>query len=83
MFGPKMLPSAHGVAEVEARLLAEEGVTLSDFARGGDETEGTRRPYRVPLTEAELREEGEDVLLSFALPRGAYATEVLHELLKD
>ncbi len=83
MFGPKMLPAAHGVAEAEARLLAEEGVTLSDFARGGDETEGTRRPYRVLLGATELREEGEDVLLSFELPRGAYATEVLHELLKD
>jgi tRNA pseudouridine13 synthase len=83
MFGPKMLPAAHGVAEVEARLLAEEGVTLSDFVRGGDETEGTRRPYRVLLDDAALLEEGEDLLLSFTLPRGAYATEVLHELLKD
>jgi tRNA pseudouridine13 synthase len=83
MFGPKMLPAAHAVAEAEARLLAEEGVALSDFTRGGDETEGARRPYRVRLSEPELSLEGEDVLLVFTLPRGAYATEVLHELLKD
>ncbi|XXF80230.1 tRNA pseudouridine(13) synthase TruD [Myxococcaceae bacterium GXIMD 01537] len=83
MFGPKMLPAAGGVAEAEARLLTEAGVTLSDFTRGGDETEGTRRPYRVRLANTEFSVEGEDVTLAFELPRGAYATEVLHELLKD
>jgi tRNA pseudouridine13 synthase len=83
MFGPKMTPAAHGVAQAEAALLAEEGMTLSDFARGGGETEGTRRPYRVRIGSPELTPEGEDLLLAFELPRGAYATEVLAELLKD
>jgi tRNA pseudouridine13 synthase len=83
MFGPKMTPAAHGVAEAEAALLAGEGMTLSDFVRGGGETEGTRRPYRVRLGNPELTPEGEDLLLAFELPRGAYATEVLAELLKE
>ncbi|RKH75809.1 tRNA pseudouridine(13) synthase TruD [Corallococcus sp. AB045] len=83
MFGPKMTASKGEVAEFEARLLADAGITLSDFQRGGDETEGTRRPYRVRLGAAELTADGEDALLTFELPRGAYATEVLHELLKD
>ncbi len=82
MFGPKMTPSAHGVAEAEAALLADEGVTLADFARGGGETEGARRPYRVRLGSPELSGEGEELVLTFDLPRGAYATEVLAELLK-
>ncbi len=83
MFGPKMTPAAHGVAQAEAALLAEEGMTLSDFVRGGGETEGTRRPYRVRIGNPELTPEGEDLLLAFDLPKGAYATEVLAELLKE
>jgi tRNA pseudouridine13 synthase len=83
MFGPKMTPSAHGVAEAEAALLAEEGVTLSDFVRGGGETEGTRRPYRVRISNPELSPEGEDLVLTFELSKGAYATELLAELLKE
>lgn len=83
LFGPKMTAAAHGVAEAEARLLVEEGVTLDDFRRGGDETQGGRRSYRVLLGEPSLEVDGEDLVLSFGLTRGAYATEVLHELLKD
>ncbi|WP_075007275.1 tRNA pseudouridine(13) synthase TruD [Stigmatella aurantiaca] len=83
MFGPDMTPAAHGVAEAEAALLVEEGVTLSDFARGRGETEGARRPYRVRLAQPVFSPEGEDLLLSFELSRGAYATEVLAELLKE
>jgi tRNA pseudouridine13 synthase len=83
LFGPKMPASADEVAEAEARLLAGEGVTLDDFRRGGGETEGGRRAYRVRLGSPELTPEGEDLWLTFELPRGAYATEVLHELLKD
>jgi tRNA pseudouridine13 synthase len=88
LFGPKMPASAGDVAEAEARLLVAEGITLEDFKRGGGETEGGRRPYRVRLGSPELvpepsSEGGEDVWLTFELPRGAYATEVLHELLKD
>ena len=83
LFGPRMTAAAAGVAEAEARLLVEEGVTLADFQRGGDETQGARRPYRVLLGGASLEQEGEDLRLTFELPKGAYATEVLHELLKD
>ncbi|MFP2961681.1 tRNA pseudouridine(13) synthase TruD [Myxococcus sp. 1LA] len=87
LFGPKMTASAGAVAEFEARLLTDAGVTPEDFKRGGGETEGSRRPYRVRLGSPELSSEktadGEDLWLTFELPRGAYATEVLHELLKD
>jgi tRNA pseudouridine13 synthase len=83
LFGPKMTAAAQGVGEAEAKLLVEEGVTLDDFRRGGDETQGGRRSYRVLLAEPSLEVDGEDLLLSFGLTRGAYATEVLHELLKD
>jgi tRNA pseudouridine13 synthase len=83
LFGPKMTAAAHAVAEAEAKLLADEGVTLDDFKRGGDETQGGRRPYRVRLGNPSLEVDGEDLMLTFELPKGSYATEVLHELLKD
>lgn len=83
LFGPKMTAAAGAVGEFEASLLVGEGVTLEDFKRGGGETEGGRRPYRVRLGSPELTPDGEDLWLAFELPRGAYATEVLHELLKD
>jgi tRNA pseudouridine13 synthase len=83
LFGPKMTAATHAVAEAEAKLLADEGVTLEDFKRGGDETQGGRRPYRVRLGNPSLEVEGEDLVLTFELPKGSYATEVLHELLKD
>jgi tRNA pseudouridine13 synthase len=78
-----MTAATHAVAEAEAKLLADEGVTLDDFKRGGDETQGGRRPYRVRLGNPALEVEGEDLVLTFELPKGSYATEVLHELLKD
>jgi tRNA pseudouridine13 synthase len=83
LFGPKMPAATHGVGEAEAKLLVEEGVTLDDFRRGGDETQGGRRSYRVLLSEPSLEVEGEDLVLAFGLARGAYATEVLQELLKN
>nr|WP_217911190.1 tRNA pseudouridine(13) synthase TruD [Myxococcus sp. AM011] len=83
LFGPKMTAATGTVGEFEASLLVGEGVTPDDFKRGGGETEGGRRPYRVRLGSPELTPDDEDLWLAFELPRGAYATEVLHELLKD
>ena len=83
IFGPDMAPSGHEVAAREARLLEEERLTAADFERGGGETQGTRRPYRIRLQSASLAEEGADLLLTFDLPRGAYASEVLREIIKD
>lgn len=82
LFGPKLKPAAHGVAEAEAKLLEDAGVTLSDFRRGGDETQGARRSYRVALGKPEWRMEASDLVLAFELPSGSYATVVLDELLK-
>lgn len=82
LFGPKLKPAAHEVAEAEAALLKDAGVTLSDFRRGGDETQGARRSFRVRLGSPEWRQEEGDLLLAFSLPSGSYATVVLDELLK-
>ncbi|MGA9521858.1 MAG: tRNA pseudouridine(13) synthase TruD, partial [Myxococcaceae bacterium] len=63
-------------------LLADEGLTIDDLRRGRGETEGGRRPYRVPLEGATVIPEGNDLQIELILPRGTYATVVLRELLK-
>lgn len=84
MPGPKERPAALADAlERENRVLAEAGLTRDDFARGGTEAEGARRPYRVPVAGIELEAVAPDALaISFELPAGAYATRVLEEVAK-
>jgi tRNA pseudouridine13 synthase len=83
LFGHK-LPLASGPSGIlEESLLAQEGLNLGDFRlKGGLSMAGERRPLRVPLQEADVRQEGRDMILSFALPRGSYATSVLREVMK-
>ncbi len=83
MFG-HALPLAAGLAlEREERLLVAEGLSRADLARGGGETEGTRRAGRIPVSpEIEPLVEGAGYRVSLELPKGSYATVVLRELVK-
>lgn len=83
LFGPKMPRPQGEVDALEQAVLAEEGLTLEDFKRGGGETEGARRALRVRLESPEGVREGDDLLLSFTLPAGSYATVLLEELTKS
>ena len=68
----------------EQAVLLEAGIDARSFAVGGDEMEGARRPYRVPLEELQLERAGADALLLwFALPKGSYAASVLREVMKE
>jgi tRNA pseudouridine13 synthase len=46
------------------------------------QVQGDRRALRVPVTEVEIQPEEDGLAVSFALPAGAYATNVMAELLK-
>jgi len=82
MFGHK-LPAAEGEALArEARVLSAEGIGPADLARGGGETEGTRRAARLPLA-IELAPLEGGYLATFELPKGSYATVVMGELTKS
>ncbi len=83
MFGPEMLAATDVPGAREAQVLAETELSLAAFALGGDETEGTRRAYRVPLANVDVVSEGDALRLSFDLPRGSYATTVLREVTKE
>lgn len=84
MPGPKEHPTTSGEARRrEDAVLTEAGLTREAFALGGGETEGARRPYRVPVTGIALESVGEDALcVSFELPAGSYATRVIAEIAK-
>jgi tRNA pseudouridine13 synthase len=83
MFGHRLRPSASGEPrEREERILREEAMTLADFARGGDEAEGTYRAARLPVA-ITLEPDVEGYRAAFDLPRGSYATVVMRELMKS
>lgn len=83
LFGPEMRQPSGAPAQAEAAALAQAQLTTEDFARGGDDTRGARRLLRVLLMEPAFEAQGDRVTLRFTLPSGAYATEVVRELLKE
>jgi tRNA pseudouridine13 synthase len=83
LYGCKV-PLAGGQAGlIERGLLDKEKLSLAAFRQpGGLTMEGERRPLRVPLSELAVQNDGEDLLLTFRLPKGSFATAVLHEVMK-
>ena len=82
MFGHKLRLAGGEPGAREARLLAAEGLRLEDFERGGGEAEGTRRAARLRVAPA-LSPLADGYQAAFELPRGAYATVVMRELMKE
>jgi len=84
LFGFKVLPAGGAAGILEESLLSKEGLRREDFRmETGLAMAGERRPLRVPLQGADVRGEGADLVLTFSLPRGSYATSVLREVMKS
>jgi tRNA pseudouridine13 synthase len=81
LYGPKVRLAQGAPGERERELLAAEGLSLEDWRVPGLRLEGGRRPLRVPLTEVDA-DYDQGLVLRFTLPAGAYATNVLREVLK-
>jgi len=84
--GPGLLAAAGATAAEEHEALRRfSAEALLEAASGGPE--GARRPFRVrvsnPALEASMDEHGMFIRLAFDLPKGAYATVLLRELLLD
>ena len=74
--------SASGaVHALEGKIAAEHSVLAHGLASVGLEAE--RRALRVRVADLRWTIDGQDVTLSFRLPRGAFATAVLHEILEN
>lgn len=68
---------------LEQSILDQEQLTLQSFhLSGGLAMSGERRPLRVPIQTSECIMEGDDLQLSFSLPKGCFATTVLAEVMK-
>lgn len=82
MFGIKMRwPQAEAEAR-ERALFAESGITEDTLRAVKKCGEGARRPARIRPLDVEVGEEEGDLWVNFTLPKGAYATVVLRELMK-
>ncbi len=80
IFGAKMRPAQGPAGEIEASLLAAEGVDARALKKA--RLPGSRRPARLPLRGVEIEPEGDGLWLRFLLPKGSYATTVLREVIK-
>jgi len=85
LFGHKVMLAEGEPGRRERGLIAASKLTLKDWKIGtGLGMPGERRPLRIPLLQPHLAKAGEAALiLSFSLPKGSYATSVLHELIKE
>ena len=76
------VPATDGALAVEQAALAAHGSLIDLLVR--ERLEHERRSLRLPVREfAWSFESGEVLVLRFTLPRGTFATAVLHELLAD
>jgi tRNA pseudouridine13 synthase len=84
LFGPRMAPPEGEPRAIEAEVLAGEGLTMAGPAGGWPkQLAGARRPLRVPVAEPSAAREEDALVLEFSLLKGAYATAVLREVMKD
>ncbi|MCC6661680.1 MAG: tRNA pseudouridine(13) synthase TruD [Phycisphaerales bacterium] len=91
MWGPAMLRAGGEIDRREVAALEAAGLTpelLAAFeSRYRGSMEGARRPYRVPVTDVDVEggvdEFGGYVRCTFDLPRGAFATTVMAEIMKS
>lgn len=81
LFGASMRAASGEELALEESMLAAENVTLPQLARA--RLEGTRRAGRVPVLGLEVGADGADLVFTFQLPKGSYATTVLREFTKD
>lgn len=82
IFGFKMMQASGSQGELEASVLAAEGLELDDFRVGeGIQAKGERRALRFQIHDPELWYD-DGIMLRFWLPKGCYATAVLAEIMK-
>jgi tRNA pseudouridine13 synthase len=80
LFGHKGRRAEGPAGEREEAVLVHAGLTQESFRAGGRDARGDRRAARVQVSDPTAVPEGDDLVVAFSLPPGAYATVVLAEL---
>ena len=88
MWGINMTRASGEPGEVEQQVLSVFDIHPENLAGVGDvHAEGSRRPMRIALRDPEVTggsdNHGPYIKLAFEMPRGAFATIVLREVMKD
>lgn len=81
LYGPSMWAAKDAAGELEAEVLAAAGCTLEEFR--AVHVEGTRRMGRLLLQELSVEPTADGYVTKFFLPKGAFATTVMRELMKQ
>ncbi|GAB4158995.1 MAG: tRNA pseudouridine(13) synthase TruD [Planctomycetota bacterium] len=82
--GVKMMRADGEVRALEQEVLGELDLDLESFAVLPSKiAPGDRRPLSVPLRDGSAERDGDDLLVSFSLPKGSYATAALREMLRE
>jgi tRNA pseudouridine13 synthase len=80
IYGSKMMGARGLSGEMEAAILKEEGISMEQLSSAG--ANGTRRLGRVLVSDLNVEETGGGLEVKFFLPKGAFATIVLREIMK-
>jgi tRNA pseudouridine13 synthase len=82
LYGHKVRLASGSPGERERALLAAEGFVPENLHPLGCSMDGTRRPLRVPVNDLDICLDEEGMVVRFTLPAGAYAPNLLRELMK-
>lgn len=83
LFGHRMMMPEAQARDREMQALGAEGLCLASFAHLKADGAGSRRPYRIPVDVAVSAGAAAEIVLDFALPKGAFATALLREVMKS
>ncbi len=84
LYGPKMRAAQQEAGRLEAQIFESSGITMEQLRKA--RVEGTRRLGRLLVPDIAVRpaEERKDALVvEFSLTKGAFATTVLREIMKN
>lgn len=80
LYGPKMWAAQAQAGALEAEILGEAGVGLDHFQTA--RVDGSRRLGRLLVPDLRCALMAEGLVVEFFLPKGAFATTVIRELMK-
>lgn len=80
IYGSQMQWARHEPGELEQRVLEQAGITVNMLKRA--RLDGTRRQARLFPQSLTIESRASGMQFTMTLPKGAYATTVLHEFMK-